>query len=283
VPIKKESGGDVDLPPLNRDSIAAADRARQDSIAAADRAREDSIARAEQMRREQIAAAERRRQDELIAAERARREAIARADSIAAAEQARIKYMRYHGGWYWGAGLGASIPTGGYTNPSVSNGGYSTGWNITVPVGYDFANSPVGVRFDLDYDELNGNNFQLNGNNFNTVVEQPDLHAWTGNLDLRLRLPLGKTWSRFYALGGLTYSNLSGWPESLSNGTQNTYTFGDSNGRWGWNAGGGFNINRGKFGGIFIESRYISVDANTVSGFPYTRAAWVPIIVGATF
>jgi hypothetical protein len=35
--------------------------------------------------------------------------------------------------------------------------------------------------------------------------------------------------------------------------------------------------------GMFVESRYISINANTVQGFPYTRAAWVPIVLGVTF
>src|SRR5215475_2373522 len=76
IPIKKESGGEV-APPVNQDSIAAAERARQDSIAAAERRKQDSIA----------------------AVEKARQDSIARADSIAAAERARISFMRRHGGW----------------------------------------------------------------------------------------------------------------------------------------------------------------------------------------
>jgi len=278
VRISKESGGEVAPPPVNADSIAAAERARQDSIAAAaERARQEEAARAEQLRREQEAAAERRRQDSIAAAERARQEELARQDSIARAEAERISNMRKHGGWYFGVGFGASIPTGAITSARTNNGGYSTGWNATVPVGYDFNKSPIGIRLDATFDELQGQDF-------NTNFSAPNLHAWTGNLDLRLRVPLGRTWNRFYMLGGVTYSNLSGWFNDFTNPNDpNRESFGSSNGRWGWNAGGGFNFNWGSMVGLFIESRYVAVNANTVTGFPYQTASWVPIVFGATF
>jgi hypothetical protein len=34
---------------------------------------------------------------------------------------------------------------------------------------------------------------------------------------------------------------------------------------------------------MFLESRYVWVDANVVAGFPYNRAEWVPIVLGVTF
>jgi hypothetical protein len=185
--------------------------------------------------------------------------------------------MRKHGGWYFGVGLGASIPSGAITTGRVNNGGYSSGWNVTVPVGYDFNNSPIGIRLDGTFDEMSGKDFNSN-------FSAPNLHAWSGNLDLRLRVPLGRSWNRFYMLGGATYSNLSGWFSDFTNPNDpNTESFGSSNGRWGWNAGGGFNFNWGSMVGLFIESRYVAINANTVSGFPYQSAAWVPIVFGATF
>ena len=277
IPIKKESPGEVaPAPTVNQDSIAAAERARQDSIAAAAaRARQDSIARAEQMRRDSIAAAERRKQDSIAAAEKARQDSIARADSIAAAERARIKYMQHHGGWYFGIGAGASIPTGNMTSAGFNSGGYSTGWDIVVPVGYDFSNSPLGFRLDGTFD-------QLNGKDFNTNFSAPNLDAWSLNMDLRLRVPLGRTWSRFYVLGGATYSGLSGWFTDFSNPnapTNKQSTTGD----WGWNAGGGFNFNWGSMVGLFVESRYVWVNQSNTIGYPYNNAAWVPIVLGVTF
>ncbi|HEY2376908.1 MAG TPA: outer membrane beta-barrel protein [Gemmatimonadaceae bacterium] len=277
IPITKESPGEVSpTPTVNQDSIAAAERARQDSIAAAaERARQEEIARAEQMRRDSIAAAERRKQDSIAAVERARQDSIARADSIAAAERARISWMRKHGGWYFGIAAGASIPTGSMTNSGFNSGGYSTGWDIMVPIGYDFDKSILGFRLDGTFD-------QLNGKDFNTNFSAPNMDVWSANLDLRLRVPLGRTFSRFYMLGGATYSGMNGWFTDFSdpnNPTNKQSTQGD----WGWNAGAGFNFNWGYMIGLFLESRYVWVNQNSVSGFPYTHAAWVPIVLGVTF
>jgi hypothetical protein len=186
--------------------------------------------------------------------------------------------MRHKGGFYWGIAAGASIPTGNFTNAGVENGGYSTGWNITIPVGYDWNYSPLGVRLDVAFD-------QLAGQDFNTNFTAPNLNSWSANLDLKLRVPLGKSFNRFYVLGGATYSNLSGWFTDFSdpNNPSTKESFGDSNGRWGWNAGGGFSFNWGHTVGMFLESRYVWVDANVVAGFPYNRAEWVPIVLGVTF
>ncbi len=277
IPITKESSGEVaPTPTVNQDSIAAAERARQDSIAAAaERARQEEIARAEQMRRDSIAAAERRKQDSIAAAERARQDSIARADSIAAAERARLNYMRHHGGWYFGIGAGASIPTGNFTSAGFNNGGYSTGWDIVVPVGYDFSNSPLGVRIDGTFD-------QLHGKDFNSNFSSPNLDAWSLNMDLRLRVPLGRTFSKFYVLGGATYSGLSGWFTDFSNPNAPTNKQG-TQGDWGYNVGGGFNFNFGHMTGLFVESRYVWVNQSNTIGFPYNNASWVPIVLGVTF
>jgi len=275
IPITKESPGEVAAPVVNQDSIAAAERARQDSIAAAAaRARQDSIARAEQMRRDSIAAAERRKQDSIQAAEAARRDSIARADSIAAAERARISWIRKHGGWYFGVGGGVAIPTGSFTNAGLNSGGYSTGWNIMVPVGYDFNKSILGFRLDGTYDQLHGRNF---GN-----LEGQNLHAWSLNLDMRLRAPLGRTFNRFYLLGGGTYSGLGGWFTDFTD-PNNPQNKAGASSDWGWNAGAGFNFNWGFMTGLFLESRYMWVNQKNETGFPYTHAAWVPITLGVTF
>jgi len=276
IPVSKESGGEVATPTVNQDSIAAAERARQDSIAAAaERERQEAAARAEQMRRDSIAAAERRRQDSLAAVEKARQDSIALADSLARVEAARLKYMRHHGGWYFGVGFGASIPTGSYTQAGLNSGGYSTGWDITVPVGYDFNNSPLGVRVDGTFD-------QLNGKNFNSNFSAPNLDAWSLNMDMRLRVPLGRTFSRFYLLGGVTWNGLNGWFTDFSNPNAPTNKQGTTS-NWGWNGGGGFNFNWGSMVGMFVESRYVAVNQPSGAGFPYTHAAWVPIVLGVTF
>ena len=284
IPISKDrSAGEVaqqpaPTPTVNQDSIAAAERARQDSIAAAERARQDSIARVEQMRQDSIAAVERRRQDSIAAVEKARQDSIARADSIAAAEALALRLRRWAGGPYIGIAGGLSMPMGDIKNAAANTGGYNNGWNVTIPIGWDFNNTPLGIRVDGSFD-------RLGAKNYSTAFNAPDVTVYSGNADLKLRLPLGRTWSRFYVLGGATASKFTGYNQDFTNpnAPTNQQTFSNASWKWGWNAGGGFNFNFGRMTGLFVESRYISVSPNNVTGFPYSSAHFVPIILGIQF
>jgi len=282
IPISKERAVEpapAPAPVVNQDSIAAAERARQDSIAAVERARQDSIARVEQMKRDSIAAAERRRQDSIAAVEKARQDSIARVDSIARAEAARIAMRRGAGGFYLGIAAGASVPNGSITSgDAVTTGGYGTGWNVTVPIGYDFPKSMFGLRVDGSFD-------RLAGKNFTSAFNAPDLTAWSANLDAKLRVPLGRTFSRFYVLGGATTTKFTGFNRDFSVPTAptNQQTFSDASWKWGWNAGAGFNFNFGRMTGLFVESRYMSVSPDAQTGFPYSSAKWSPVILGVLF
>src|SRR5262245_46655370 len=156
IPVKKESGGDV----ARRDSIARADSMRQDSIAMA-QARADSIARADQARRDSIAAAEQATRDsiaraELARAEQARLDSIARVDSVhnaaalAAAAAAAIPVSLASRGFYAGLAGGMSTPYNKWEDP------FKTGYNITVPFGWQPGASRFGVRADISYDHHGG-------------------------------------------------------------------------------------------------------------------------------
>jgi hypothetical protein len=103
-----------------------------------------------------------------------------------------------------GVAAGVSIPTGDITSAGVDNGGYSTGWNITVPIGYDWNFSPLGVRLDGTFD-------QLSGQNFNSNFSAPNLDVWGVNLDLKLRVPLGRSFNRFYVVGGGSWADYRGF------------------------------------------------------------------------
>jgi opacity protein-like surface antigen len=286
IPISKDrnmSTGEVaqqpaPTPTVNQDSIAAAERARQDSIAAVERARQDSIARVEQAQRDSIAAAERRRQDSIAAVEKARQDSIARADSIAAAQALALRLRRWAGGPYIGIAGGLAMPMGDIKNAAANTGGYNNGWNVTVPIGWDFNNSPFGIRLDGSFN-------RLGAKNYNTAFNAPDVTVYSGSGDLKLRLPLGRTWSRFYVLGGATASKFTGYNTNFTNPNAPTtqQSFSNASWKWGWNAGGGFNFNFGRMTGLFVEARYMSVSPDNVTGFPYSEAKFVPLILGIQF
>jgi opacity protein-like surface antigen len=265
IPVQKEgttvseSPGTVATDSAARaDSIAAAERARQDSIAMADRARQDSIAAAERARQEAIAAAERARQDSIARAEQMRR------DSIAAAERARAELFRVgrFGGWYFNLGGGASIPMGDFDDL------YGTGWNVTGSAGWHPTDSPLGIRFDVTYDRLNGESFPAGGPN-----ELADAAVWAGLAEGTLRIPRALGLNPYVVAGGGVYR----FSDYGSTGTTSIYGgSNESSTEWGWNAGGGLRFGWG-FTSLFVEARYMSV------GTPGDRAEWVPIILGITF
>jgi len=185
---------------------------------------------------------------------------------------------RWLGGAYIGIAGGASLPMGDMKSAATNTGGYNTGWNVTVPIGWDISHSPFGIRVDGSFD-------RLAGKNYNAAFSAPDLTVYSGNADLKLRVPLGRTWSRFYVLGGATASKFTGFNQDFTNpnAPTNQRTFSNASWKWGWNAGGGFNFNFGHMTGLFVESRYVSVKPDAVTGFPYAEAKFVPIILGIQF
>ena len=98
---------------------------------------------------------------------------------------------------------------GDIKSAGANTGGYSNGWNVTVPIGWDFNRTPFGIRVDGSFD-------RLGARNFNSAFDAPDVTVYSGSADLKLRVPLGRTWSRFYVLGGATASKFTGyytvWP-----------------------------------------------------------------------
>lgn len=271
VPVRKEQA-----PPQQQPDTMAAAQARQDSIAAAERARQDSIARAEQARRDSVAAAERARQDSIAAAERARQDSIARAE--AARREEMLERRRGPSGPYIGIAGGVSIPVGDYGKQ------YKTGWNVTVPLGWDFAGNPFGIRVDGAYDRHSGKSF-TGYNNANVAV-------WSLNADLKARFrwgsgtgPFGSVYllggggaHKFVASGGST--RVAGTTPTGETANGFATTFSDAKWRFGWNAGGGVSFDLGRRAALFIESRYFSVDTNN----PFVSTGkFVPVIIGFTF
>lgn len=286
IPVKKESGGDV----ARRDSIARADSIRADSIAMA-QARADSIARAEQMRADSIARAEAAYRDsvaraELAKAEQARLDSIARADSVrnaaalAAAATAAIPVSLASRGFYAGIAGGWSSPSGDWGEP------FGSGWNITVPFGWQPGNSRFGVRGDIAYDSHSGETFDATnvptpfatGTIPPSTIDMNSVGIWSGNLDLTFDvLQWGQNrFSSLYVLGGVGYHWFDSPQATLTpiSGTPGPTTIeGESRSEFGWNGGAGLGFSIGR-SSLFLESRFFTAD------LPNGNAEWVPVIVG---
>jgi hypothetical protein len=178
------------------------------------------------------------------------------------------RYGRLGRGFWIGVGGGATVPIG-----NLHDGGYDTGWNITVPIGWQSANTPWGLRLDLSYDRLNGS----------TIASAPvsvtlsDANVWSGSLDLTLQFPFGSSGSSFYLMGGGGLHHfrdvgsdngaaiIGGTP--LSSSGKNSLT------KAGVNGGAGLNFGFGR-AKLFLESRFVSVFTEG------KNSNYVPIILG---
>jgi hypothetical protein len=257
---------------VNQDSIAAAERARQDSIAVAERNKQDERARRDQMRRDSITVADRQRQDSIAAAEEARKDSIARVQGRARSRDELRMARRRNGGFYMGVAGGSTMPMGELKTNATSS--YNMGWNVTVPFGWDFNGFPLGLRFDLAMDNLlaKPNLVDSFGNPMRNVV------IYSGSGGLKLNIPIFRTASRFYLIGGAGAHRITGYATAVDS----TQTIKDAKTNVGWYGGAGLNFRFGRTA-LFLESRYINIDAKQPVGFAYDKANYIPIILGFQF
>jgi hypothetical protein len=316
IPVQKRvSGGEVALPrrtpaELRADSIARADslaraeqmrieQMRRDSVAAAERARADSVAAVERARTDSINAVERARADSLAAIERARTDSMARADSIARAEQLRMEQMKsgtlFGGsGFYMGVAAGSTMPTG-----NLRDLGYSRGFNVNVPIGWHKPGNLLGLRLDLGYNHLDGNDLSFTPTPGGTPVtlNNPDPKIYSATLNATMKFPFNEARTTgLYLLGGggvymfrdLGTSGLGGYigndvldPDDETNET--------SVSKWGVNAGAGLEFGVGT-ASLFLETRFVNafVERGTNPSFgnfltsSSSDLRWVPIVLGVS-
>ncbi len=204
--------------------------------------------------------------------------AKAREDSIAQ-EEARALELKLGlaRGYYFGVAGGISSPQRDLRD------GYTGGWNVTVPVGYDATNSPLGVRMDVSVDHLNGTRIH---NMFEqTMAASGDITVWSLNTDLKLRVHAPGLGNRthFYMLGGLGAHRVTGGVYGTTDprAGQNI-SFNDAKTKLGWNAGGGLATKWGP-AEVFVESRFFQVKTDLpfhLAGGVGTYTSFTPIMVG---
>jgi hypothetical protein len=267
----------VAAPRVNQDSINAAERARQDSIAAAEREMQmqDQRSRQDQARRDSIQLADRHRQDSITVADQARQDSINRARARAQSDEALREARRHNSGFYMGIAGGSTLPWSGLRD--AVNNSYKIGWNVTVPFGVDFG--PLGLRFDVAMDNLPGkDNFFDSGANPTTPRT---VAIYSGSGGLKLNLPIFRTASRLYLMGGAGAHRITGYATSAV-GSDSAMTIQNAKTNVGWYGGAGLNFRFGR-SALFVESRYVNINANAPTGFAYQKANYIPIILGFQF
>jgi len=305
IPIRKESGGEVDLRADEADSIARADsmamaKARADSIAREERMRRDSIVTAERARQDSIAMVMRLRQDSIDAVARARADSIARVDSIAQAEAARKqrvrdRYLFDGSGWYVSLAGGGAIPAGDFDKL-----GYDNGYTMSIPIGWHSPTNFLGVRLDLGYSQFNGRQVIGTGTGSEPLsFSNTDPKIWSAVLNVTARVPLNGAHSvNLYGLGGggiyhfTDFGASSGLAaflgdevlpvESATEGSRNEF---------GAQVGAGIDFGIGP-ASFYLESRMVNVysrrdensDFANIFGSSFGKdIRWVPLILGVTF
>lgn len=167
---------------------------------------------------------------------------------------------------------------GGFSQPiSDFRAGYTTGWNVTVPVGWDFAERPLGIRADASWDRLTG---QASGAR---SVSDLSVFSFNGDATVRHRVEaLGPT-GAVYLLGGgglhRIVARSARGDVAGRNANGFATSFSDAETRWGFNSGAGASLTVGELA-VFIETRYIQFGSGSIAA---GTARFLPMILGVTF
>ncbi|HEY6825306.1 MAG TPA: hypothetical protein VI259_00535 [Gemmatimonadaceae bacterium] len=194
-----------------------------------------------------------------------------------------VVVRHYSNGFYFGIGGGATMPTGGIRDA------YNTGYNVSVPFGWDSQTGPWGLRFDVTYDQMHARSTFRSTDEVPTAVALTSVNPqiWSGMADLKLRLPFGEgSRTGLYVIGGVGAHYLRNYSQTfaITNPSTNindtglqTTSLSDNGSLWrfGANAGGGINFGLGN-ANLFVESRYVRIFTSS------ERTNYVPIILGVS-
>jgi hypothetical protein len=197
---------------------------------------------------------------------------VVRVDTVT--QMVPIKVPNY-GGFYIGAAVGSSMPAAAFNNSD------HPGWRFEVPLGYDWANTPFGIRLNGGYADFSPH----------TWVEPflNNANMWNIDGDIKLRVATASAhMTRFglYALGGVSYNWFKNILEdddgilsvgNITNGVHvplNPDT--DWHSGWGWNTGAGVEAGHGH-ANIFAEVRF-----NRFNGV-FTNISSVPLVIGVNW
>lgn len=179
------------------------------------------------------------------------------------------------GGFYWGIGVGSSLPAANFNDSD------HPGWRVEVPFGIDPKGSPLGFRVNLGYGRYEPHSYLTN------LLDNAQM--MNADADLKLRLVSGTPAGmhvQLYAVGGVGYNR---YRDILEN-NHGVYAIGDINGGnsipstadenwhsgWGYNTGVGTQIGHGVTS-LFIESRFVRFSGET------SHISHIPIVVGMTW
>ena len=175
-------------------------------------------------------------------------------------------YGMRRGSFYIGLGGGPNIPTG--TIEDV----YKTGFNVTVPIGWQPMNSPFGLRLDLGYARLNGRSIGENG--LTSQPDDPNIWSATANATLDLiRWGENRRGALYLVGGGGVYRFTEFFNSDRSDNDPESAFEGEPVTKGGVTGGAGLSFPIGGTS-LFVESRY------TTAFTDGENTTFVPVIIG---
>ena len=192
------------------------------------------------------------------------------------------RYLFGSSGFYIGLGAGTAVP---YNH--LSNLGYDSGLDITVPVGWHRPGRTLGIRATLAFDQVHADMARIDVTAPAMRGSAPDPKIYSGSLDAVLKFPIGQTAREgrglsvytvgggglylFRGFGGATQLGDVLGGDDVGNSRKNVH-------KWGVGAGAGLEWGIGPTA-VFFESRFVNVFTDgSRTGNDHLR--WIPISVG---
>lgn len=195
-----------------------------------------------------------------------------------------VKYLFGTSGFYLGAGLGTAIPFN-----LLSDMGYDSGFDLTIPIGWHRPGRTLGVRATLAFDQVHADVATADVTAPAMLGSAPDPKIYTGTADAVLKFPIGRLAREGRGLslygvggGGIYLFRGFGGSTQLGNvlGSDKIGSSAKNVHKWGVNAGAGMEYGLGPTA-VFVESRWVNVfTKGSQAGNDYLR--WIPISVGVT-
>ena len=187
-------------------------------------------------------------------------------------------------GFYFGAAAGTAVPFN-----LLSDLGYDSGFDLTIPIGWHQPGRTLGVRATLGFDQVHADIASVDATAPAMLGSAPDPKVYSGTIDAVLKFPIGNS---VHDGRGLSFYTVGGGGAYLFRGFGGTTALSDVLGndrigtsaknvhKWGVEAGAGLEYGLGPTA-VFIESRWVNVFTNgSRAGNDYLR--WIPIGVGVT-
>lgn len=183
--------------------------------------------------------------------------------------------LREFGGFYWGLGVGSSLPAANFNDSD------HPGWRVEVPIGIDPVGSPLGFRLNLGYARYAPHDY------LTRLLD--NAQTMNADADLKLRMFSGTPAGmhvQVYGLGGVSYNRF----KDILENNDGVYNIGDISGGnsipttadnnwhngWGFNTGAGVAVGHG-IANLYVESRFVRFSGEN------SHISHVPIVVGMTW